>query len=97
MGEFGDYYMDLAMQQDWEDFALAEANSKRAEELIEQYKMGIAEWETRKDGCIMVTDMTNDHVKNCITFLKLKKKKEKTSILECWLKIFKAECKKRKI
>lgn len=97
MGQMSEYYTKQSMAEEWEEFSVIEAHSKRAEELLEQYKMGIAEWTTQDDGCIMISDMTNEHIKNCLTFLNLKKKKEKTSVVECWLKIFKAEYKKRKM
>lgn len=95
MGSIADYYRSGEIEEMGRLHAIQLLDRQKSEDIIEKYSMGIAEWETKEGEDIMVTEMTVDHVKNCLNFLK--NQKDKSNTIEAWIKIFKAECKKRKI
>lgn len=96
MGDISDYYSDVAMQQQAEYDGMLEELQQKADKALESYKMGIAEWRTKDDNKIQVSDMTNDHVRNCLNFLAVKDEDDKSPVTLAWIEIFKAECIKRK-
>ncbi len=95
MGDMADYYADIAINQMGEEEALREFDRQRAKDTLEEYTMGIATWETNAGDEIMVVEMTDIHVKNCLEFMR--KKKEKSDTTLAWIKIFRAEVIKRKM
>jgi hypothetical protein len=95
MGEIADYYMDLAMQQDAEYEALKHRLDGMATQVLEDYQMGVAEWTTKDNEMIPVIKMTKDHVQNCLKMMMKNNVKFKNPYRTAWIKIFKAEIKKR--
>lgn len=93
------YHADNAMIESWgEEFRLDAINkelSRQAEDILEEYMMGIAVWETKDGDDIMVVEMTDLHIKNSFEFMNAKKEKNATTL--AWIKVFKAEIIKRKI
>lgn len=90
MGDMADYYADLAMTIKDEDDYFEEAQL-----LKEEYRNGIAIWETKNGNCIKVSEMKDDHIIN--TYNYLKRIAERNYLQNEWIEVFKQEIVRRKI
>jgi len=61
MGYIADYYTNLSLD------AESELQAK-AEEIYEGYKKGALVWKTKNGNKILVSNMTDSHIKNSINF-----------------------------
>lgn len=97
MGDIADLYEEKAFQQEAEWEELMEELKVKAKDLKSQYKIGKVQWHAKDGSVVSVQKMTDSHVKNCLNFLNAKDEDSKTPVTKTWIKIFKLECKKRKI
>jgi len=88
MGDMADDAMIEASMYD----AHIDFQHQKADELLEEYKMGIAEWSTQEGYKILVKNMGNNHVHNVIKYLERKKS---SPMNDMWIKILSAEQLKR--
>ena len=88
MGDHADDLMFEGINQE----ILQDKQYQEADELLEEYKMGVAEWKTVEGYKILVKNMGNNHVNNVIKYLERKKS---TPMNDMWIKILSAEQLKR--
>jgi hypothetical protein len=92
MGDIAEYYMDLAMEQDaqWqaERYFIAEA----VKNMEKKYMMGVLSWTTIEGEKILVQNLSDKHLENCIAF---QKRKDKEEVGDKWLELLGYELKKR--
>lgn len=88
MGDMADDAMFEASKYD----AFQDQQHWLADVLLEEYKMGIAEWKTVEGYKILVRNMGNNHINNVIKYLERKKS---TPMNDMWIKILSAEQLKR--
>lgn len=93
MGDFADDAEDRAFQE----MAMLSDMEDEANEIWEAYERRVAEWQTKGGEIISVELMENSHIVNCLNLLNKVKEDFRTPTANVWIKIFKAECKKRKI
>jgi len=94
MGDIAEMYEDYAM----EEMAKWEADQAEREHRVKQmekdYMMGALKWGSIK-GPIMVTQMTDLHIINCIEMIK-KNDYANEEISHKWVELFEIELQKRK-
>lgn len=92
MGDMAEYYMDIAMQQEWEFEAEQEAIRRVVDEMERKYMLGSLKWETKDNGKILVSKMSEEHIKNVINFIG---KDTKSEVLNKWIELLSIELEKR--
>lgn len=95
MGDAADDAMFEALCHEFDHEQAIKRIEEYAKSIIEDYKMGIAKWTKKDKTTILVTDMSDNHVK--ATLALLKRNQSNSSILAAWIKVFNAEIIKRKL
>ena len=94
MGEMAEYYMDLALEEQF----IWEAEQREREDEVNlmerQYMMGVLKWGSI-NGPIMVTKMSEEHISNCIEMIK-RSDYPNDEISHKWVELLGYELEKRK-
>jgi len=88
MGDMADYYMDLAIDAEFE-------LERRAKDVYRFYEEGTLTWKTKSGDKLLITEMSNKHIVNSINML-TKKDKYLDQYTEAIVKILRRELKSRK-
>ena len=92
MGDMADYYMDLAMEQEAQWEAEKHFRDEDSKEMEKRYMMGILSWTTIEEEEILVQNLSDEHLINCLAF---SKRKEKDSVVDKWVELLGYEVQKR--
>lgn len=88
MGDMADYYMDLALDAEWE-------LERRAKDVYRFYEDGTLTWKTKDGNKLLISEMSDTHIVNSINML-IKKDKYLDQYTEAIVKILRRELKSRK-